>query len=118
MSVNTEETTRSDAHERAQMTVERGLNFFSQQHDLLGHVEQLQRTKFLPEQIIERYLHEALKAAEVKRLDGGETSLPKSPGFRVCGLLLRTLLHAASNYVKRCSTGSFSRSNRTIATFP
>ena len=97
----TEETTRSDAYDRAQMTVERGLNFFSRQDDLLGSVEQLRRTKFLPEQLIEGYLNEALKGAEVKHLDDGNL-FAEIPGFHgvwasaqdlaTCGVQLREAL--------------------------
>lgn len=101
MSVTTEETTRSDAHERALMTVGRGLNFFSRRDDLLGSVEQLQRTKFLPEQLIEGYLNEALNSAEVKRLEDGNL-FAEIPGFQgvwasaqdlaACGVQLREAL--------------------------
>jgi predicted RNase H-like HicB family nuclease len=71
MSLTEEKTTRSDEGDRALMTVERGLSFFTRQDDLLGTVEQLQRTKFLPEQLINGYINEALKGASVRKLEDG-----------------------------------------------
>jgi hypothetical protein len=53
------------------MTVSRGLNFFSPDVDLFGPVEQLTRTKYLPEQLLDRYITEAMKATDVKRLEDG-----------------------------------------------
>jgi len=76
----TEETTTSSEHSRAQMTVSHGLNFFAPENDLLGSVEQLRRTKYLPEQLIDRYLQEALKGTIVKKLEDGSL-FAEIPGF-------------------------------------
>jgi hypothetical protein len=79
MSVS-ERTTTSDAYERSSMTVAEGLNFFAPQADLLGQVEELQRTKYLPQELIDRYLQEALKGTVVKRLETGPL-FAEIPGF-------------------------------------
>lgn len=78
MNFTEEITTRSDEHERTSVTVERGLNFFSAQSDLLG--EKLERTKFLPQEIIDRYMQEALKSTSVTRLEDGQF-FAELPGF-------------------------------------
>lgn len=62
------------------MTVAEGLNFFAPQADLLGQVEELQRTKYLPQELIDRYLQEALKGTVVKRLETGPL-FAEIPGF-------------------------------------
>jgi predicted RNase H-like HicB family nuclease len=77
---STEATTISDALDRSRMTVSRGLNFFTSESDLLGDVAQLRRTKHLPEEIIERYLQEALKRTVHKTLEDG-TLFAEIPGF-------------------------------------
>ena len=69
-----ERTTTSDEMQRnAAMTVSRGLNFFAPetQTDLFGVPEVLRPSKYLPEQRLNRYLQEAVKLAEFKRLDDG-----------------------------------------------
>jgi predicted RNase H-like HicB family nuclease len=75
-----EETTSTVSYDRAQMTVGSGLNFFVLETDLLGPQQTLRRTKHLPEQLIQRYLREALKATDVKRLDDGHF-FAEIPGF-------------------------------------
>lgn len=80
MNVTEETTTRSDEYERATMAVDLGLNFFSHQADLLG-VEKLERTKYLPQQLIDRYMHEALKLTAVSRLQDSSHFFAEIPGF-------------------------------------
>ncbi len=75
-----EQIARSDAYERSSMTVGHGLNFFAPQTDLLGPVLHLQRTKYLPQQLIDRYLTEALKRATFKQLEDGRLFM-EIPGF-------------------------------------
>ena len=79
MSVS-EEITTTEHQERNSMTVGGGLNFFSPQDDLLRRVQELQRTKYLPQQLIDRYMQEALKGTSVKRLDDGLLFV-EIPGF-------------------------------------
>jgi len=76
----TTEQTLSDAFERSTMTVSRGLNFFETDSDLIGAIPQLRRTKYLPGELLERYLEEALKGTVHKTVDGG-TLFAEIPGF-------------------------------------
>ncbi len=80
MTVTEEKLTRSDELDRSRMTVEAGLNVFVPNSDLLGEVECLYRKKYLPEQIIDRYLDESVKRAEVKKLEDGNF-FAEIPGF-------------------------------------
>ncbi len=73
-----EVVTSSTAHERSEMYVEAGLNFFALQPDLIG--ERLQRTKHLPEQLIDRYIREAEKLVALKTLEDGSW-FAEIPGF-------------------------------------
>lgn len=75
-----EKVTQSDELPRSHMIVEYGLNFFAKDTDLLGEIQQLRRTKYLPEQTIQRYLTEALKRANVNPLDDGSL-YAEIPGF-------------------------------------
>jgi predicted RNase H-like HicB family nuclease len=70
--------TTSTSHDRSEMVVEAGLNFFEIRPDLIG--EKLQRTKHLPEQLIERYLREALKSTSLRKIDG-DVWFAEIPGF-------------------------------------
>jgi predicted RNase H-like HicB family nuclease len=60
-----------------------GLNVFTQQRDLLDS-ETLQRTKYVPEQLLETYLSEAMRQVVPKRLEDGtwftEIGLPGFDG--------------------------------------
>ena len=80
MSTDTEEhITTSTAHERANMVVSRGYNFFSVGPDLLG--EQLQPTKHLPHQLMDRYLAEAMKTAKLDKIEEDGLWFAEIPGF-------------------------------------
>jgi predicted RNase H-like HicB family nuclease len=61
-----------------QLEVRSGLNFFKPQADLIG--ERLERTKYVPEQLFEAYLNEAMKRVSPKRLEDG-TWFTEIPGF-------------------------------------
>ena len=101
MSTATDEhTATSSDHERANMLVSLGYNFFSMQEDLLG--EQLQPTKHLPLQLMDRYLTEAIKMASLEKLEEDGVWFAEIPGFDgvfasdadfgVCGTHLREVL--------------------------
>jgi predicted RNase H-like HicB family nuclease len=77
---HTEEKTLSDALDRSSMTVSRGLNFFIPDSDLVGNIPQLRRTKYLPGELLERYIQEALKGTVHKTLEDG-TLFAEIPGF-------------------------------------
>jgi hypothetical protein len=82
------------------MLVSLGINFFSMQPDLLG--EQLQPTKHLPLQLMERYQNEAMKTAKLEKLDeegvwfaeipGFDGVYASNPDFGQCGVQLREVL--------------------------
>lgn len=83
------------------MQVNQGVNFFSPGADLLGNTVELQRTKYLPEQIVQRYIAEAIKLANVRKLDDGSffAEIPdfvgvwaSNPDLSCCGAELRDVL--------------------------
>jgi predicted RNase H-like HicB family nuclease len=61
------------------MVVDYGVNFFSARPDLIGTT--LQRTKHLPQQIVDGYMRAALNRAEPKRLPDGDWFW-EIPGFK------------------------------------
>jgi|SRR5215510_6103796 len=64
-----ERTAVSGEHRTESIVIDRGVNFFERRTDLFG--DHLERTKHLPEQLIARYLREAIKSADLKRLEDG-----------------------------------------------
>ena len=72
--------TRSDARAILRMEVQHGLNFFVEESEHMFGGERLRRTKYLPEQLINKYLDEALKTATVNRLETG-AFFAEIPGF-------------------------------------
>jgi predicted RNase H-like HicB family nuclease len=100
MAATEEHTTTSNDHARAHMVAYQGLNFFAVQPDLLG--EQLQPTKHLPLQLMDRYLSEALKTATLEKIAEDDVWFAEIPHFQgvyasdadieECGKQLRDVL--------------------------
>jgi predicted RNase H-like HicB family nuclease len=79
MALIEDRTTLSGKRQTPAMLVESGLSLFARDRDLFG-AETIQLTRHLPDQVIRTYLREALKRAEVKRLDDGNWFM-EIPGF-------------------------------------
>lgn len=60
------------------MEVEHGLNFFSEEAGLFS--TEITRTKYIPEQLLERYIRAATKRVTVKHLESN-TFFLEIPGF-------------------------------------
>jgi hypothetical protein len=69
----------SSDQERRQVEAEAGLSIFASQPDLLAR-ETLTRTKYVPEQLFEAYLNEAMRQVAPRRLEDG-TWFTEIPGF-------------------------------------
>jgi len=74
-----EQTATSGTTQPTQMQVQHGFNFFAVDSDLIG-IDRAEFAGHFPEQLFNRYVSEAFKRVEPKRLEDG-TWFAEIPGF-------------------------------------